>query len=118
MEELKNKTCVPCRGDMPALSTEKCVELLKYVNNVNNINNINNGWHLNEKGHLYKEFTLAGFQEPMDLANKIAEISNQEDHHPNLFISWKKLGVEIWTHIISGLTENDFILASKINEIA
>lgn len=53
----------------------------------------------------------------MTLANKIAEIAEQEGHHPDLHIRWGELRVEIWTHAVNGLTENDFILAAKIDSL-
>ena len=75
------------------------------------------GWCLNDVGHFYKEYFFKDFREAMDFANKVAELAEKEAHHPNLTISWGMCAIEIWTHDIDGLTESDFILATKIDAI-
>lgn len=74
-------------------------------------------WLVNEAGHLYKRHAFPNFMGAMDFANEVAKIAEQENHHPDLTISWGQCSVEIWTHDINGLTENDFILAAKIDDI-
>ena len=78
---------------------------------------LNNGWSIDKNGHLYKEYSFENFSEAMNFANKVAELAEQENHHPELTISWGKCTVIIWTHKINGLTENDFILGTKIGAI-
>jgi 4a-hydroxytetrahydrobiopterin dehydratase len=106
-ECLINKVCIPCQGGMPALSSEQIEELLKEVKN----------WQINDHGHLYKPYEFTDFMGAMNFANNIAILAEKEGHHPDLTISWGKCAVEIWTHKINGLTESDFILAAKIDEI-
>lgn len=105
---LVNKLCIPCQGGTPPLTDKEVETLLK---------ELDNGWMLNDMGHLYKEYPLEGFMEPMGFANKIAELAEKEGHHPDLKISWGICALEIWTHKINGLTESDFILAAKIEAI-
>jgi len=105
---LANKVCLPCHGDMPVLTQEVAEKLLT---------ELGSNWLINQSGHLYKQFKFADFMRAMNLANAIAEIAEREAHHPDLTIAWGSCSVEIWTHKINGLTENDFILAAKIESI-
>lgn len=102
---LENKSCIPCSGTVPPLSTAEIKDFSKQLPG---------NWTVNSSGHLFKEFTFKDFMGPMNLANKIAAIAEKEGHHPDITIVWGKCTVEIWTHKISGLTESDFILAAKI----
>lgn len=105
---LVDKTCTPCQGGVPPLSTNKVQKFLQEVGN---------NWGINKEEHLYKEYTFKDFKNAMDFANKVAEISEKEGHHPDLKITWGKCTIEIWTHKINALTESDFILAAKIEDI-
>ncbi|MGX6959963.1 MAG: 4a-hydroxytetrahydrobiopterin dehydratase [Rickettsia endosymbiont of Pentastiridius leporinus] len=105
---LSEKRCIPCEGGIPPLEKKEIDKLLS---------ELQNDWIINELGHLYKKYKFPDFMEAMEFANKIAEIAEQEAHHPDLTISWEACSVEIWTHKISGLTESDFILAAKIENI-
>lgn len=78
---------------------------------------LDSSWTLDGHGHLHRTFKFRDFIESMDFANKIALLAEEEGHHPDLAISWGECKVEIWTHKINGLSENDFILASKIDEL-
>ena len=105
---LLNKTCKPCLGDIPPLSFEVTKQLLL---------KLNNNWIIDKSGKLYKEYNFNDFVKAMAFANKIGDLAEKEDHHPDLVISWGKCIVQIWTHKIGGLTENDFILAAKIGKL-
>jgi 4a-hydroxytetrahydrobiopterin dehydratase len=74
------------------------------------------GWEL-RKSAITREFTFRNFVEAMLFVNKIADIANAEDHHPDIFISYNRVKVELSTHKIGGLSMNDFIVAAKINMI-
>ncbi len=102
---LIDKACVPCQGGVPPLVGKEIEKLLSLLGN---------NWQINKAGHLYKQYEFNDFIKPMDFANKIADIAEQEAHHPDLTIAWGVCKVEIWTHKINGLTESDFILAAKI----
>lgn len=104
---LANKECKPCRGDVPVLGPQEVDALLKEVD----------GWSSFNAERIEKSYLFKDFMGAMTLANKIAEIAEQEGHHPDLHIRWGELRVEIWTHAVNGLTENDFILAAKIDSL-
>lgn len=105
---LVDKLCTPCKGSIPPLTPKEVEKLL---------GELQGGWVVNEVGHLYKKYLFKDFMDPMDFANKVAEIAEKEAHHPDLKISWGMCTIEIWTHKINGLTESDFILAAKIESI-
>jgi 4a-hydroxytetrahydrobiopterin dehydratase len=71
-------------------------------------------WQVVDGHHLLKSFTFPDFRTALDFVNKAGAIAEEEGHHPDLFLSWGKVEVKIWTHKIDGLTESDFILAAKI----
>lgn len=103
---LTQKKCVPCEAGTPPLEEDKVNDLLKQVS----------GWILKD-GHLYKKFKFKSFIEAMKFINSVAEIAEEEGHHPDFSVHYNKVEVEIWTHAINGLSENDFILAAKIDKL-
>ena len=74
------------------------------------------GWNVVDEHHLEKTFPFSDFQTALNFVNRAGRIAEQEGHHPDLYLSWGKVGVKIWTHKINGLTESDFILAAKIDQ--
>ena len=72
------------------------------------------GWRVVENHHLQKEFTFPNFGEALAFVNRIAAIAEEMDHHPEITLTWGKVGVRIWTHTVNGLTRKDFQLADKI----
>ncbi len=106
---LADNRCIPCRGGVPPLSDDAAQELLQQLDA---------GWALNADGHLEREYRFKNFNAAMALANAVAAIADDEDHHPDLYIAWGKCRVEIWTHKISGLTESDFFFAAKVDRAA
>ena len=107
MQELLQKKCVPCEGIGKAFTEKEAQEYLKKVDN----------WEIKENKRIEKTFKFKNFVQAIEFANKITEIAEQEQHHPDLYIGWGKVRVELWTHALNGLTENDFILAAKIDAI-
>ena len=101
---LADQRCIPCRGGVAPMDETRAKELLR---------ELDDGWRLNTEGHLEREYRLRNFTEAMVLANKVAEVAEQEAHHPDLYVAWGKCKVEIWTHKIKGLTESDFYFAAK-----
>ena len=105
--ELAQKQCVPCRGGVPSLKGAELEALKRQVP----------GWDVVNEHHLKKTYTFPDFVKALDFVNKAGAIAEQQGHHPDLYLSWGKVGVEIWTHKIDGLTESDFILAAKLEKI-
>lgn len=103
---LARKKCVPCHGGTPTLRPEEIARLQPEVP----------AWRV-EEGRLRRAFRFEDFAGPMRFANRIAEIAEAEGHHPDLHVHWGRLEVEITTHAVKGLTENDFILAAKIDRL-
>lgn len=106
-DDLSKKNCIPCSGKVSTLSAMDVQILLKQLPG---------DWKINTNAHLEKTYKFKNFQKSMDAANIIANIADKQQHHPDLYISWGKCAVEIWTHACNSLTENDFILAAKIEE--
>jgi len=104
---LAQKHCVPCRGGVPPLKGPELENLKRQVS----------GWDVVNEHHLAKTYNFPDFQTALEFVNRAGAIAEQEGHHPDLYLSWGKVGVEIWTHKIDGLTESDFVMAAKIDEI-
>ncbi len=105
---LSQKKCVPCKGNVPPLNHQATTKFLAQLSK---------DWKIIHGKHLAKEFHFHNFKQALDFTVAVGNIADTEGHHPDIFLSWGKVSVEIWTHKINGLTESDFILASKIDEI-
>ena len=103
---LSEKRCVPCEGGTPPLGEGEIKDLISEVPS----------WSL-KNGHLYKSFKFKNFVESIKFVNSVAKISEDEGHHPDISIRYNKVELDLWTHAVKGLSENDFILAAKINLI-
>ena len=107
MNDLINKNCVPCQGGIPPLTAE---EIKHYLHKVKD-------WHVIDNHHLEKTFVFPNFKSALSFVNKVGELAEQEMHHPNICFTWGKVDITIWTHKINGLHDNDFIMASKFDEL-
>jgi 4a-hydroxytetrahydrobiopterin dehydratase len=110
MDKLTSMKCVACRGDEPALTDAEIAELRTQIPE----------WEVIEVEsvkRLQRIFKVKNFIEAMALANKIAVIAEEEDHHPLIVIEWGRASVQWWTHKIKGLHRNDFIMAAKTDEL-
>jgi 4a-hydroxytetrahydrobiopterin dehydratase len=108
MTELAAKVCVACEGGVPPLSKAQAQELNKQLKS----------WTVSgDSKWLSKEFKFADFKEALAFTNKVGEIAEKEGHHPDIVLSWGKVVIELTTHAIQGLSENDFILAAKIDQL-
>ncbi len=104
MTDLANKTCIPCRGGVPPLKGTQLADLQE---------KLKNDWKIINEHHLEKEYSFKNFKEALDFTIKVGELAENQDHHPDIFLTWGKVKVTIWTHKIDGLTESDFIFAAK-----
>lgn len=103
MAGLADRQCVPCKGGIPPLTGEEIAPLLAQLE----------GWSVIANHHLEKQFKLKNFIEALALVNRVGAIAEEQNHHPDIFLAWGKVGVKIWTHKIDGLTESDFVFAAK-----
>ena len=108
-EDLARKKCTPCEGGVPPLSADEAKELLGQVE----------GWMLSPDGRrIRREWSARNFMAAIDFFNKVAALAEQEGHHPDLHVEgYRNVAVEVWTHAVGGLSENDFILAAKIDQV-
>ena len=76
------------------------------------------GWVVVDEHHLEKAYSFTDFVTALAFTNKIGMIAEEQGHHPDIHLTWGKVGLKIWTHKIDGLTESDFVLAAKADEAA
>ena len=105
---LADKTCVPCKGGVPPLKGEELEQMQAQLA----------GWKVVAEHHLTKTYVFPDFRTALEFVNRAGAIAEQQGHHPDLYLSWGKVEVKIWTHKINGLTESDFILAAKIDGVS
>ena len=108
MTELSAKHCVPCSGGVPPLTASEIEPLLEQLPS---------GWKVIDDHHLEKEWVFKDFASALEFTNQIGSVAESEGHHPDIFLAWGRVAVSIRTHKIDGLTESDFILAAKIDDI-
>jgi len=104
--ELHEKKCIPCESGGPPLTEDEAQKNLVKVPN----------WKLNVK-KIEREFIFNDFKDSMKFVNKVADLAEDEGHHPDFHVHWNKVLIELWTHSMNGLSENDFIVAAKINNL-
>ena len=105
--DLDSKHCVPCEGGVVALTGDS---LKPYLTKIQ-------GWSVIEEHHIVKTFTFRDFISALDFVNRVGRIAEGEGHHPDIYLTWGKVEIKIFTHAIKGLSENDFILAAKIDKL-
>lgn len=107
MSGLAAKSCEPCRVGAPALKGKGLDDLHAQVPE----------WQVVNEHHLKRLFAFPDFVTALAFVNKVGEIAENEGHHPDILLGWGKAEITIWTHKIDGLTESDFVLAAKIDQI-
>ncbi|HEY8021243.1 MAG TPA: 4a-hydroxytetrahydrobiopterin dehydratase [Thermoanaerobaculia bacterium] len=107
MSELTSKHCEPCEGGTPPLGEREIERLLGQLD----------GWNVIEGRKLEKEYRFPDFRQALAYVNRLGEVAEAEGHHPDICFTWGKVRVELSTHSIGGLSENDFILAAKADEV-
>ena len=104
---LSDKTCIPCQGGIAPLKGQALNTLGEQLPD----------WELINEHHLRKSFEFATFQESLDFSNRVGQLAEEQGHHPEIHISFRKVHLEMWTHKIDGLTESDFVFAAKANNL-
>jgi 4a-hydroxytetrahydrobiopterin dehydratase len=108
MSELTAKSCVACERGTQPLQGQDLTALQRQLGR---------GWKVVEGHHLEREFKFEDFRQALSFTNRVGELAEQQGHHPDIYLSWGKVRVTLWTHKVDGLTENDFILAAKIQKL-
>ncbi|MBI2130343.1 4a-hydroxytetrahydrobiopterin dehydratase [Candidatus Woesearchaeota archaeon] len=108
MNELAKKKCVPCMGGVPPLKGRELEQIY---------GKLGNGWQLANEHHIEKEYSFSSFREALDFTVKVGELAEEEGHHPEILLAFRKVKLTLWTHKIGGLTESDFVFAAKADEI-
>ncbi len=108
-EELRAKRCLPCEGGVPKLTPAEAEAQLAAVE----------GWELNaDRTRIRKSWVVKNFLAGMAFFEKVARVAEDEGHHPDLHLEkYRNVSIELWTHAVGGLSENDFILAAKIDAL-
>ena len=104
---LANKTCVPCKGGIPALKGAHLQNLHEEIPD----------WNIINEHHLKKSYRFSNFRESQEFVNRVGDLAEEQGHHPDICFGWGNAEISIWTHKIDGLTESDFILAAKIDKL-
>jgi len=107
MSDLASRECVPCKGGVPPLQGDEIRRLLAQLS----------GWGVEKEHHLFRSFPFPDFKTALAFVNQVGDLAEREGHHPDIYLSWGMVRVEIWTHKVNGLTESDFILAAKIDRL-
>ena len=106
-EQLADKNCAPCRGGVLPLKGKNLEALHQEVPD----------WEIPAEHHLRREFKFPDFKLALDFVNRVGALAEEQGHHPDILLRWGKVEITLWTHKIDGLTESDFILAAKIDQL-
>lgn len=106
--DLAKQKCVPCEGGTKPFDQKEIATYKTYLKR---------GWEVDEGKKIKHTFSFKDFKEAIDFVNKIADVVEEEGHHPDIHIYYNKVKIVLWTHAIGGLSTNDFILARKIEEL-
>ncbi|MFW5699315.1 MAG: 4a-hydroxytetrahydrobiopterin dehydratase [Bacteroidota bacterium] len=106
--DLKEKKCVPCEGGVPKLVPKEAAPLLK---------ELHTDWEIVNNHKLQRTYFFVNYQHTINFVKQVAAVADKENHHPVMHVYYAKVIVDLWTHAIGGLSENDFILAAKLDTL-
>lgn len=106
--DFASKECVPCKGGVPPIKGCELEGLLRHAP----------GWTAVEEHHIRRAFTFSDFKTALGFTNRVGEVAEEQGHHPDILLSWGRVEITLYTHKVNGLTENDFIMAARINRLA
>lgn len=110
MTSLAEKTCVPCRGGVPPLKGKELADMHRQLPEFAH-------WKIIDEHHITRSYDFPDFQSALNFVNKVGAVAEEQGHHPDILLRWGKVDITIWTHIVDGLTESDFILAAKFDKL-
>lgn len=105
---LAARECVPCAGGVQPLKGEALADYRKQLGS---------DWQFAKEQRLEKDFRFTDFRGALAFTNRVGELAEHVGHHPDIRLSWGKVGITLWTHKIGGLSEADFVLAAKIDAL-
>ena len=105
---LAGKECKPCSGETPKLQGDELARLTA---------ELGSGWRVVDEHHLEKDYKFKNFSEALSFTNKVGQLAESVNHHPDIFLAWGRLKLTLWTHSIGGLSESDFIFAAKVGDL-
>jgi 4a-hydroxytetrahydrobiopterin dehydratase len=108
MNALAKKQCVPCKGGVAPLKGKDLKKLA---------GELKGGWRIVKEHQLEKEYKFDNFREALAFTNRVGELAESQNHHPDIYLAWGKVKLTLSTHKIKGLSESDFILAAKADEL-
>ena len=107
IDDLAERACVPCKGGVPPLSEAEVEPLLQRLE----------GWRVERVHHLTKTYEFRNFKDALDFVSRVGAMAEEQRHHPDIYLAWGKVRIDIWTHKIDGLTESDFVFAAKCDRL-
>jgi 4a-hydroxytetrahydrobiopterin dehydratase len=108
MSDLAQKQCVACKGGVPPLAGDDLARLARQLSS---------GWRVVNEHHIERDFQFQDFRQALAFTNRVGQLAEEQNHHPDIFLAWGKVKLTLWTHRIDGLTESDFIFAAKIDQL-
>ena len=106
--DFTRKKCVPCEGGVPKMAPAEVEQALRSLD----------GWDAREGAtRIHKHYRFKGFRQAMRFLNALADLAEAEGHHPDFTVHYNTVDVNLWTHAIGGLSENDFIVAAKLDSL-
>lgn len=107
--DLASRECIPCKGGVPPLEGAALQALAAQLEN---------GWTVVAGHHIEKEYAFRNFRDALAFTNRVGELAESVRHHPDIFLAWGRVKLQVWTHKIDGLTESDFVFAAKADTLA
>jgi 4a-hydroxytetrahydrobiopterin dehydratase len=108
MTALAEKDCIPCKDGVSPLKGDHLARLASALGG---------GWQVVAEHQLEKEYQFRDFREALTFTNKVGALAEAQGHHPDIYLTWGKVKLTVWTHKINGLTESDFVLAAKADRL-
>jgi len=104
--DLANEHCKACNKTTAPLTGEALTDLHQQLDG---------NWQIIDEHHLEREYLFDNFRDALVFTNRVGDVAESENHHPDIYLTYGKVGLKLWTHNIDGLSENDFILAAKVD---